>query len=84
MRNYKKESSHKLNEGASNRQTVSVLNPDQHPRKLRGKQWVDPKENVYNLKNKQQVKTMQDENRATMRKQADAQKAAGTFFQCGD
>lgn len=71
MRNFKKVSTHSLTEGHSNKQTVNVLNPDLTELKLRGRDWVDPKENHYTLKNKTFVKSIVQTNKEAVIKQTE-------------
>lgn len=46
-----------MNEGQSNKNNINVLNPDEAPFVLKGRDWVNPNEPDYAVKNKTQIKT---------------------------
>jgi hypothetical protein len=58
MKNFKKESSHAIGEGQSNRNTINVLNPNNEPMVLRGHEWINPTLPDYNDKHKAHVKSV--------------------------
>lgn len=42
MKNYKKPATHSIGEGEANKNQINVMNPNEFPYKLRGKNWVNP------------------------------------------
>jgi uncharacterized protein YecE (DUF72 family) len=56
-----------LGAGKSNINTVDVLNPDRIAVELRGKEWVNPKEANFEVKNKQRVKTIVQKNKEAVK-----------------
>jgi hypothetical protein len=51
MKNYKKQASHARDEGESNKNQINVLNPNEFPYKLSGKNWVNPNNPDFRKKN---------------------------------
>ena len=79
MKNFKKPSSNKFGAGQSNINSVNVLNPDELKLTMRGKEWVNPCEEDYGIKNKAKVRTIVQKNRAATSVLRKAQEIEGTF-----
>lgn len=72
MKNFKKPETHSRTEGASNKNQINVLNPDDLKVKLQGKNWVNPREPNIPDRNLHQIKTIQTQNKeAALRKIAE-------------
>jgi len=65
MKNYKKQSTHARDEGESNKNQINVLNPNEFPYKLSGKNWVNPNNPDFRKKNNEQIKVTVTTNKQT-------------------
>jgi hypothetical protein len=80
MKNFKKPETHSRTEGASNKNQINVLNPDDLKVKLQGKNWVNPREPNIPDRNLNQIKTIQTQNKeAALRKVAE-EKLESRYF----
>jgi hypothetical protein len=73
MRNFKQPSNHALGEGLSNKCTINVLNPDDFPYKLKGKDWVNPNQPDFPAGNKTQIKTIMSKNKEAVKQKTEQQ-----------